>query len=387
MVYSWLIGILVAHLAAVSGVYLVHHLRAEPDRSRFCLQSRTALALVLAVSSSLAAAVPGYSTGLALLGLLGWSLLVLALVVMVPLRLTGPLGGRGPLAAAARLPMRFFVLPLGRATCRLTELAAGRAAGSLERSCARELGVLFSPDPVRVLRSEPLVSVLKEFGRTVAEDIMIPRSAMVAAASSDTLADCVDVFAAEGFSRLPVHEGDLESVIGIVHVMDLLRETDLSKTVRQIVRPVLLIPQSKACDELLKEFQKSQSYMAIVLDEYGGVAGLVTVEDVLEELVGEMGEEPARLRRLVRRVSEGEFSVQAQVEIEKFESVTGIKLRRGDYETLAGFLLEEFGRIPEAGAKVRKGGALYEVVAADARRIKVVRVTVGHREPRSEADT
>lgn len=385
MIYFWIIGVLAVYLAAISNIYIVHWPRLESEGTRLCLRSRTALTLVLALSSSLVAPASGYTTRLALLGLAGWMLLVLLFVVVIPLRLTAVLGKSGPMAALAALPLRFFVLPVGKVAVRIAQTAAGRAACSLEEGCAREMGILFSPDPVSVLRSEPLDFVVGEFGRTVAEDIMIPRSAMVAVPSSSTLAECVEVFVTEGFSRLPVYEGDLESVTGIVHVMDLLRESDLSKTVRQIVRPVLMIPQTKACDELLKEFQRSQSYMAIVLDEYGGVAGLVTVEDVLEELVGEVGDEPVAQRRLVRRVSEGVFSVQAQVEIEKVESVTGIKLPDGDYETLAGFLLEQFGRIPEVGAKIHRAGVRYEVVLADERKIKVVRITVRAADARAES--
>jgi CBS domain containing-hemolysin-like protein len=184
----------------------------------------------------------------------------------------------------------------------------------------------------------------------------------------------VDIFATRRFSRLPVYEGDVESVIGIVHVMDLLKENDLTKTVSQIVRPVPMVPESKRCDELLKEFQKSRSHMAVVLDEYGGIAGLVTVEDVLEELVGELGHEPVLLRRNVHRVADGLFIVHAQVEIEKFESATGVRVPRGQYETLAGYLLQEFGRIPEIGASLRRGGVLYEVTDADNRKIKLVKV-------------
>jgi CBS domain containing-hemolysin-like protein len=383
----WIIGVLAAYLAAFSNVYLVHWLKSGSNGTRLCLQSRTALALVLALSSSLVAAAPGYTARWALFGLAGWLFIVLVFVVVIPFRLTGVLGRKGPVAALAGIPLRLFMLPLGRAVGRIAEAAAGRATGSLEDGCARELGILFSPDPVSVLRSEPLAFVVEEFGRTVAEDIMIPRSAVVAVPSSSTLAECVDVFVTKGFSRLPVYEGDLESVTGIAHVMDLLRESDLSKPVRQVVRPVLMVPQSKACDELLKEFQRSRSYMAIVLDEYGGVAGLVTVEDVLEELVGEMGDEPASLRRLIRRISEGLFSVQAQVEVEKFESTTGIELPAGDYETLAGFLLEAFGRIPEVGARTHRAGVEYEVILADERRIRLVKVTVSPPEPGVESTT
>jgi magnesium and cobalt transporter len=387
LAYYWVTGAIAAYLAAISNVYLVLSLGQRSDGPSLCMQSRTALIAVLALASSLVAMSSVYTAGTVLPGLIGWLLVVLVFVVIVPFRLTALLRTKGPSAALTSIPLRVFVLPIGKVVGRIAKAVAGRASVSLEDTCARELGILFSPDPVRVLRSEPLAFVVREFGRTTAEDIMVPRSAVVAVPSSGTLAECVDVFVAEGFSRLPVYEGDLESVTGIVHVMDLLRESDLSKTVKQVTRPVLMVPQSKTCDELLKEFQRSQSYMAMVLDEYGGVAGLVTIEDVLEELVGDMGDEPASLRRLIRRVSEGTFSVQAQVEVEKLESATGIRVPNGDYETLAGFLLEAFGRIPETGAEIEREGVHYEVALADERRIKLVKITrrAGHSTAESTA--
>jgi putative hemolysin len=314
-----------------------------------------------------------------------WLFLVLSFAVVVPIRLASAVGVDGsltaPVSALASVALRFFVLPIGGVAARIARNAAGPATSYLEEASARELHAIFSRDPLEALRSEPLASVVKEFAGTTVEDIMVPRSAIVAVAGSSTLAECVDVFATKRVSRLPVYEGDVESVIGIVHVMDLLRENDLTKTVAQIVRPVPMVPESKRCDELLKEFQKAHGYMAIVLDEYGGIAGLVTVEDVLEELVGELGHEPVAFRRTVHRTADGLFLAHGQIEIEKFESVTGIRLPRGDYETLAGYLLQEFGRIPEVGARTSRGGVSYEVVAADDRRIKLVKACLGASTP------
>jgi putative hemolysin len=397
--WFWIIGALAVHLAALSNVFLARGLKGEIVRdlkhelggAGTSLEPRAALSFLVALasslvslslvssspfSSSLAAHEVNRAVAWASVGIVAWLILILVFAVAAPLWLASALGVEGPVSALASLAIRFFVLPIGRVAARIARSAAGPATSYLEEASARELHTVFSRDPFEALRSEPLASVVKEFARTTAEDIMVPRSAMVAVASSSTLAECVDVFATKRFSRLPVYEGDLESVIGIVHVMDLLKENDLTKTVSQVVRPVSMVPESKTCDELLKEFQKSHGYMAIVLDEYGGTAGLVTVEDVLEELVGEMGHEPVVLRRTIHRVADGLFFVHAQIETEKFESATGIKLPRGDYETLAGYLLQEFGRVPEVGASTRRGGVLYEVAAADDRRIKLVKVCV-----------
>jgi CBS domain containing-hemolysin-like protein len=402
--WFWIIGVLAVDLAALSNVFLARgvigpgpkgglarRLKGGLAGESIYLELRAALIFVVALASSLASlslissslflsspAAHGVGHPLAwtALGAVVWFILILAFAVVVPVWFAPALGREGPVSALTGIAVRFFVLPIGKVAARIARNAAGSATYYLEEASARELHAVFSRDPSEALRGEPLASVVKEFARTTAEDIMVPRSAMVAVASSSTLAECVDVFATKRFSRLPVYEGDVESVIGIVHVMDLLKENDLTKTVSQIVRPVPMVPESKRCDELLKEFQKSHGYMAIVLDEYGGTAGLVTVEDVLEELVGEMGHEPVAFRRTVRRGADGLFLVHAQIEIEKFESATGIKLPKGDYETLAGYLLQEFGRIPEVGASVRRSRVLYEVAEADSRRIKLVKVSV-----------
>jgi len=382
--WFWIIGAIIVYVAALSSVYLSRGLKM------LSLQSRVALSFLVAVASSLVSlslvspsiGIPmpvapepaGISIGWISLCAIAWVLLVLIFGVALPVRLAPAIAVRGPARALTSIPFHFFVLPVGKVTARIAKSVAGGAASWLEKSSETELDTVFSREPSDALRSEPLASVVKEFSATTAGDIMVPRSAMVAVPSSSSLAECVGVFAARRFSRLPVYEGDVESVIGIVHVMDLLREVDLTKSVSKIVRPVSIVPESKSCDELLKEFQRSRSYMAIVLDEYGGTAGLVTVEDVLEELVGEMGHEEIPFRRIVHRVSEGLFVVHAQVELQKFEAATGVKLPRGDYETLAGYLLQEFGRIPEVGATMNRSGVLYEITDADSRKIKLVKV-------------
>jgi CBS domain containing-hemolysin-like protein len=305
---------------------------------------------------------------------LAWLILVTAGVLATPLWFSAAPGPQGFGARVLRTFSRLFVLPVGELAIRISEKVTGPASRQLDERLTAELNVLFSAETATLLRAEPLASVVREFGRTQAEDIMVPRSAMVTVSSSMTLAQCVEVFAAKKFSRMPVYENDPEAIVGMVHVMDLLRETDLSRSVRQVARPVLMVPRTKKCDELLKEFQARQSYMAVVLDEYGGTAGLVTVEDVLEELVGEMGYEPLALRRTVRKVVDGMFLVHAQVEVEKFEETVGIRIPRGDYETLAGYLLREFGRIPRPGEKLVRDGTLFEIVEADERKIKLVRV-------------
>jgi len=385
----WIVGALVIFLAAGAVAHSARErAKKQPVRGTACGQLLGSLGFLVALFSSLASlslvsfgssltSVSGGATGgrtWALPGLLVWLLVLLLCAVAIPIRMVWGLDEHRSFRRILASASRFFVLPIGAVTARIARRIMGRVASSLEESYEMELCAVLAGDPSENLMGEPLAYVVGEFARTTAEDIMVPRSAIAAVSSSTTLAECVDVFAVRSFSRLPVYEGDLESVIGIVHVMDLLRESDLTKTVSQIVRPVPMVPESKRCDELLKEFQKTHGYMAIVLDEYGGTAGLVTVEDVLEELVGELGHEPLSSRRIVHKTEGGCFLVHAQTEIAKLESATGLRVPRGDYETLAGYLLQEFGRIPEVGASLQREGVLYEIADADSRKIKLVRV-------------
>jgi CBS domain containing-hemolysin-like protein len=388
MTYSWVLGLVLGSLTALANVYAVRE--ASYGRGRVCLDAWYALVLVTAVASSLAGAAAvgavasGFSRAVVFLLAL-WLALVTAGLVIAPLVLSRVLGLHGLGARALRLFSRVFVLPVGGIAIRISEKVIGAEAGGMGDRLTAELNVLFSPEAATLLHGEPLASVVREFARTTAEDIMVPRSAMVTVSSGITLGQCVEVFTAKKFSRLPVYDVEPEQIVGMVHVMDLLKETDLSKALRQVIRPVLMVPQTKRCDELLKEFQARQSYMAVVLDEYGGTAGLVTVEDLLEELVGEMGYEPLALRRTVRKVVEGMFLVHAQVEVEKFEGTVGIRIPRGDYETLSGYLLQEFGRIPATGAKIVRDGTLFEIVDADEKKIKLVRVWLEGLYPKDEA--
>ena len=387
----WLLGLILGKLTALSSVLLVRESSYALRHDRAGVEARFALVLIAAAASGVAGATAGSAASggpayLLAISSLAWLALVTAALVAAPFWLAGSRSQRGFLARGLRLFGRLFVLPVGGLAIRISEKVTGPVSRQMDERLTAELSVLFSAETATLLRSEPLASVVREFARTTAEDIMVPRSAMVSVSCTMTLGECVEVFSAKKFSRMPVYENDPESIVGMVHVMDLLRETDLSKTVRRVVRPVMMVPQTKKCDELLKEFQARQSYMAVVLDEYGGTAGLVTMEDVLEELVGEMGYEPLTLRHTVRKVVDGMFLVHAQVEVEKFEETVGIKIPRGDYETLAGYLLQEFGGIPKPGAKLVRDGTLFEIVEADERKIKLVRVWFEGLYPKQDAE-
>ena len=223
---------------------------------------------------------------------------------------------------------------------------------------------------------EIITSVL-EFGETTLEEVMMPRTDIVAVGKGTTVRDAIRVVQQSGHSRLPVYEDDLDEVEGIVHVFDLLAAPDVNAAVDSLVRPITMVPESKKCDELLMELQRRREHMAVVLDEYGGTAGLVTVEDLVEELVGEIADEHEKTEVTIRKVSEDTYYVDGTAEIEDLNERLGWNIPEGEYETIAGFVLERLGRIPVKGEVLSFGNLDFEISSSDGRRIGTIKVTVG----------
>ena len=177
-----------------------------------------------------------------------------------------------------------------------------------------------------------------------------------------------------GHSRIPVDQGRVDRIVGIVDHHELLHAEDLDVPVTQIARAVLFIPESKLVESLFADFQRSTSRVAIPVDEYGGAVGLITMEDILEEIVGDIEDEADRRVHEVRRVGEREWVANARVEADTLEAVTGLELPEGEFETLAGFMLARLGHVPKVGERVVQEGWLLEVTRASDRAILEVRL-------------
>ena len=193
-------------------------------------------------------------------------------------------------------------------------------------------------------------------GKT-AGDVLVPRTAMRALQSDETVADLVALSAETGFSRFLVHGADLDDVDGVVHVRyahSVPAAERATTPVSTLMQPVLAVPESRALDDILVDLRRAQTHLAVVVDEYGGTAGIVTLEDVLEEIVGEIDDEhdplPARLTRPRRA---GEWVVPGTLHPDEVLDQTGLELPEGEYETVAGFVLDRLGRIPDVGDSVR----------------------------------
>ncbi|MFB3906849.1 MAG: hemolysin family protein [Candidatus Eisenbacteria bacterium] len=213
-----------------------------------------------------------------------------------------------------------------------------------------------------------------ELTQTTVESVMIPRSRVAWFPAAAGEAEMLETVRARPHSRYPVFRGDVEQLVGIVDLSDLLRPIG-ARTAGDLAQPAVVVPETMGCDDLLERMRRDGFDAAIVIDEFGGTAGLVTVEDLLEVVVGRLtGEhEPSALR--VRRGPRGAWIVDATLRLDEFEERFGVALPEGDYETLAGLFLSHLTHIPEAGEKLDVEDVHLEVLEADERRIRTLGVT------------
>ncbi len=214
-------------------------------------------------------------------------------------------------------------------------------------------------------------------------EIMVPRAQMDAVDFSRQPEEFLPLVIESGHSRFPVVDGDKDKVIGILLAKDLLRYLQLDKrrrarfNLRDVLRPAVFVPESKRLNVLLREFRASRNHMAMVVDEYGGVAGLVTIEDVLEQIVGEIRDEydiEAEDVTIIAR-GDGEYVVKALAALEDFNTQFSTGFAQGDIDTIGGFVMARLGRVPRRGERLDLDGWRFEVLRADSRRVYLLKVT------------
>jgi magnesium and cobalt transporter len=210
-------------------------------------------------------------------------------------------------------------------------------------------------------------------------DIMVPSVQMVFVRREDPAAKILPVVVESGHSRFPVMDEDRDSIVGILLAKDLLRMyasgTREKFDIREYMRPAVFVPESKRLNVLLKEFRRNRNHMAIVVDEYGGVSGLVTIEDVIEQIVGEIDDEfDVEDDSNIRRESERQFTVRGVTRIEEFNEYFSVSLPEGEYDTVAGLVMKQLGRLPRRGEVLQIEGFEFRVVRSDRRRVDLLRV-------------
>jgi magnesium and cobalt transporter len=233
---------------------------------------------------------------------------------------------------------------------------------------------LVDPDALSMLEG------VLEVGDLQVRDIMIPRAQMVFVRRDDPFAKLLPVVVESGHSRFPVMDDDRDDIVGILLAKDLLRlytqEVRERFDIREFMRPVVFVPESKRLNVLLKEFRGNRNHMALVVDEYGGVSGLVTIEDVIEQIVGEIDDEfDVEDDHNIRKEAERQFTVRGVTRIDEFNEYFGAHLSEEEgFDTVAGLLMKEFGRLPRRGDAATIDGFEFRVTRADRRRIDALRV-------------
>jgi len=228
-----------------------------------------------------------------------------------------------------------------------------------------------------------------EFKEVRVGEVMVPRVDMVAIRHDTLLDEAMRVMRQSGHSRLPVYRDTRDEIVGILHAKDVLAawyRGEREKTVGELARPALFATESQRAYQLLQTMQRQRRGMAIVLDEEGGTAGLVTVEDLLEEIVGEIYDEYDVAETPVRQVGQGEFLVRAPLSIRQVEKYLGVELPEEEYDTVAELLVAHLERLPQVGDRVELDGVVLEVAEMRGRRITWVKIKITHT-PEPDLDT
>ncbi|MDQ1437321.1 MAG: magnesium and cobalt exporter, family [Acidimicrobiaceae bacterium] len=222
-----------------------------------------------------------------------------------------------------------------------------------------------------------LIHSIIEFGDTVAREVMVPRPDMVAVEGGGMVGDVMEVAIAAGYSRIPVFEQGIDDIIGVVYTKDLMRAEREGRTgepVRQLVRDAHFVPETKRVNELMREMQHEKFHMAIVVDEYGGTAGLVTLEDLIEELVGEIVDEFDVEEAQIERLPGGIYRVNARMPIDEVNDLLHANLPTGDWDTIGGLLFSLLGHVPAEGEAAEVDGHRLAAEKVQGRRIGRVRI-------------
>jgi putative hemolysin len=290
----------------------------------------------------------------------------IALLVSAPFRLMARASRWvvGFLAASTRLVLRAFGIKDAGARTFVSEeeikhlVREGRQQGVLDQT---EMEIIHS---------------VFEFKDTPVRKVMVPRPKVFALDADTPPAEVGSLIVESGFSRIPAYSGSLDNMLGVVYAKDALRllEKRQPVVVRKILHPVHLVPETKKVGELLKELQKRRTHLALVVDEHGSVSGLVTLEDLIEEIVGEIQDEYDWEERPVERMRDGSLVVEGTVPAAELREAHGIPVPEGEFETVAGFMLERLGSVPKGGEAVSVGPWRFTVVDVERNRISKVRI-------------
>ncbi len=360
---------------------------------RLLAQPNSLLSTILIVNSVAVIVASSMATVLALrfstsLGEL-FATVLISLVVLIFCEIT-------PKTAAVQNPLRWAraLLPLVKGTAwvlhpivvvlsTITSFLVRMMGGQVKRGpfvTEEELRLLVTVGEEEGVLEEDeteMIHSIFEFADTTVREVMVPRIDMVTLESDATVNDAVDIAMEGGFSRIPVFENTIDNIVGVLYTKDMLKQLrDGHDTIpiRTLVRPAYYVPETKKLDDLLREIRQRRIHMVIAIDEYGSVAGLVTIEDLVEEIVGDIRDEYDREENLYEKISQYEYIVDAKLSIDEFNELVEAELKNEDYYTLGGFLFAQLDKIPVPGDTITFENLTFTVMDTRGRRITKVRV-------------
>lgn len=299
---------------------------------------------------------------------------------------------RNPLTVAKRISLPISILhrllrPLSTVLARSMNAFHGRFQGTVNRLSGEDLKAMADIGKAHGTLEEDesnLIHSIVEFGDRAVREIMISRMDIVALAAEATIEDAIKLIRETGHSRIPLYEDHLDNILGVVYAKDLLRHVSKNQSeVRvewnQLARPPIFVPLGKKLDNLLRDFQSRKTHLALVVDEYGGTAGLITLEDILEEIVGDIRDEhDSREGELVVHLGANRYRVDAKIDLDELNEATGLTLDTAtfEFETLGGLVLHLAGEIPSVGDRFEFENLQMKVESVDGHRIGNVQIRV-----------
>jgi magnesium and cobalt transporter len=242
----------------------------------------------------------------------------------------------------------------------------------------KEIQQLIDEGEERGLISEDegeMIQSIFSFRDTIAREIMVPRPEGVFARDDTPIAEIIRLILLSGHSRIPIYQENIDNISGILHAKDLLQHWGRDDIqVRELARPPYFIPETKKISELLKDLRDKKSHLAVVIDEYGGTAGILTLEDIIEEIIGDIMDEYDAEQRRIEEQEDGSIVVDARLDVEDLEDYLGKEFPEGKFESVGGFIISLLGKVPEVNEKVFYDDLEIVITAADRRRIEKLRV-------------
>jgi CBS domain containing-hemolysin-like protein len=356
------------------------------DPGRLFIPARLLLGVVVVVAAALLARVTGVDQAgfpVLIVSMIGFIVLcehVIPLVIVRrdPERVLELLLPSFDAITRVLYPITSALLRVGNSRRRERQQAAGEAAHDGDKPAEAGAAAVGEPEPLQEGQARAMLRTLVDFRETMVREVMTPRPDIVAVPTEATVEELRTLFREQQYSRVPVYQESLDNVLGFVFVKDLIQQaaaSDPQAPITPLIRPAIFVPETKRVVELLRELQRNRLQVAIVVDEYGGTSGLVTVEDLIEEIVGEIRDEYDVEVEPVVEEGHGRFVFSGKAHVQELTERLHIAPEGEGFETVGGFLLSRLGRVPAVGEHFEIDGLAVEVLEAERRRITRVRIT------------